>query len=122
MFIMKEKLYNKFPNFLQNLMVVLYNYKAYNIRYGGSYKVYRKEKKRNRTLSFEALQSYQAERFKKLIEFALQHSPYYQKTLGNVSDVTDIKNIQELPIVNKETLRQNIDSIVVQTAEKLEKS
>src|SRR5690606_23984030 len=107
MFIMKEKLYNKFPNFLQNLMVVLYNYKAYNIRYGGNYKIYREEKKKNRNLSLIQLKEYQAERYKKLIEFAIQHSVYYQKTLGNVSDVTDIKNIQELPIVNKETLRQN---------------
>lgn len=119
---MKEKLYNILPHFLQNLMVVLYNYKAYAIRYGGSYKMYREEKKKNRNLSLEELKKYQAERYKKLIEFAIQHSVYYQKTLGSITGATDIANINQLPIVNKETLRQNIEAIVVQTAEKLEKS
>lgn len=119
---MKEKLYNLLPHFLQNLMVVLYNYKAYKIRYGGSYKMYREEKKKNRNLSLIQLKEYQAERYKKLIEFAIQHSAYYQKTLGNIIGAADITNINQLPIVNKETLRQNIDSIVVKTTEKLEKS
>src|SRR5690606_26387000 len=119
---MKEKLYNILPHFLQNLMVVLYNYKAYKIRYGGNYKIYREEKNKNRNLSLIQLKEYQAERYKKLIEFAIQHSAYYQKTLGNIIGAADITNINQLPIVNKETLRQNIDSIVVKTTEKLEKS
>lgn len=119
---MKEKLYNILPHFLQNLMVVLYNYKAYKIRYGGSYKMYREEKKKNRNLSLIQLKEYQAERYKKLIEFAIQHSAYYQKSLGSITGATDIAHIDQLPIVNKETLRQNIDAIVVQTTEKLEKS
>lgn len=119
---MKEKLYNIVPNFLQNLMITLYNIKAYKIRYGGSYKMYREEKKRNRNLSLKELEKYQAERYKKLIEFAIQHSAYYQKSLGSITGATDIAHINQLPIVNKETLRQNISSIVVQTTEKLEKS
>ncbi|GGE00568.1 AMP-binding protein [Planktosalinus lacus] len=100
----------------------MYNYKAYKIRYGGSYKVFREEKEKNRTLSLEELKRYQAERFKKLIEFAKQNSAYYQKTLCNIPNASDIQNIQNLPILDKETLRQNIESVVVQTEEKLEKS
>lgn len=119
---MKHKIYFFFPHFLQNIMVTLYNLRAYKIRYGGSYKMYREEKKKNRNLTLEVLKKYQAERYKKLIEFAIQNSSYYQKTLVNISSVSDIANINQLPIINKETFRQNIDSIVVKSTEKLEKS
>src|SRR5690606_27065803 len=119
---MKEKFYSILPHFLQSLMITLFNYKAYSIRYGGNYKEYRIEKRRNRSMSIVELKSYQAERYKKLIEFATQHSAYYQKTLGSITDASNIANINQLPIVYKETLRQNIETIVVQTGEKLEKS
>lgn len=39
---MKEKLYNILPHFLPNAMVVLYNLRAYKVRYGGDYKAHSK--------------------------------------------------------------------------------
>lgn len=74
---MKEKLYKIAPNFVQNLFVFLYNKKAYQIRYGGDYNKYRKEKKQNRSWSLDELKKYQQERYAKLIEFAIEHSPYW---------------------------------------------
>lgn len=119
---MKEKLYKIAPNFVQNLLVFLYNKKAYQIRYGGDYNKFRKEKKQNRSLSLAELKKYQQERYAKLIEFAIEHSPYYKETLGKIPNVTNIHNIRQLPIVNKETLRTNIQDIVAKTDEKLTKS
>ncbi|MCA4782189.1 phenylacetate--CoA ligase family protein [Empedobacter stercoris] len=119
---MKEKLYKIAPNFMQNLLVFLYNKKAYKIRYGGEYNKFRKEKKQNRNWSLDKLKKYQQERYAKLIAFAIEHSPYYKETLGKIPNVTDINNIRQLPIVNKETLRTNIQDIVAKTEEKLTKS
>lgn len=119
---MKEKIYKLLPNKLQNLFVFLYNKKAYQIRYGGDYNKYRKEKKQNRSWSLDELKKYQQERYAKLIEFAIEHSPYYKETLGKIPNVTNIHNIRQLPIVNKETLRTNIQDIVAKTEEKLSKS
>lgn len=119
---MKDKIYKIIPNFFQNLFVYAYNKKAYKRRYGGNYNKFRKEKKDNRNLSFEELKYYQKERYARFIKFAIDHSAYYKKTLGNISNVTDINNIEKLPIVNKETLRNNIDEVVVKTDEKLVKS
>lgn len=107
---------------MQNLLVFLYNKKAYQIRYGGDYNRFRKEKKQNRSWSLDELKKYQQERYAKLIEFAIEHSPYYKETLGKIPNVTDINNIRQLPIVNKETLRTNIQDIVAKTDEKLSKS
>lgn len=119
---MKEKLYKIAPNFVQNLLVFLYNKKAYQIRYGGEYNKFREEKKQNRSWSLDELKKYQQERYAKLIAFAIEHSPYYKETLGKIPNVTDIHNIRQLPIVNKETLRINIQDIIAKTDEKLIKS
>lgn len=119
---MKEKVYKILPDFLQNFMVYVYNRQAYKRRYGGEYKDFRKEKKENRTLSLEELKEYQKNRYSEFIGFVIQNSEYYKKTIGNIENVELIENISSLPIVNKEVLRNNIETITVKTSEKLEKS
>lgn len=119
---MKEKIYKILPDVLQNFMVYAYNRQAYKRRYGGEYQNFRKEKKENRRLSLEELKEYQKNRYSKFIEFVIQNSEYYKKTIGEIDNVTLIENISALPIVNKEVLRNNIDTITVKTSEKLEKS
>jgi len=119
---MKEKLYKILPHFLQNTLVTLFNVLAYRKRYGGDYKKFRKEKLQNRGLSLTELKAYQAQRYKHLIDFAIKNSAYYQKTLGNIPNASAIENIKQLPIVNKEDLRKNIDAVIVNTTEKLNKS
>lgn len=117
---MKDKIYKSLPHFLQNSLISLYNYRAYKIRYGGQYKSFREERKRNRNLSRSELESYQRTRYKNFINFVIEHSPYYKETIGSIIDVTNIKNINKLPITNKETLRTNIDSITSEINENLE--
>lgn len=117
---MKEKLYKLLPHFLQNLMVYVYNKKAYKVRYGGDYWRYREEKLKNRNLSLEELKNYQRERYRKLIDFAISNSEFYKESLGGIKEANNIDYITSLPIVNKETLRKNISRVVVKTDEKLE--
>lgn len=119
---MKEKIYTILPNFLQNLMVGIYNWKAYKIRYGGDYKRYRLEKKSNRNLSTKELYAYQSKRFTAFMNYAVQHSLYYKNIFSEIDGFDKIENIQKLPILSKENLRQNIKEIVVKTSESLEKS
>lgn len=117
---MKENIYKILPHFLQNLLISLFNVLAYRKRYGGDYKKFRKEKGNNRSLSLYELKAYQAKRFHHLVEFAINNSAYYNRTLGQIPEASAIENISKLPIVNKEDLRKNIDTIVVTTDEKLE--
>lgn len=119
---MQEKIYNSLPNFFQDFLVYLYNKRAYAIRYGGAYKDYRNEKFNNRNLSREELLDYQKERYKRFIDFAIENSLYYKETLGSIEGANQIEYISNLPILDKETLRSNIDKLVVETTEKLEKS
>lgn len=119
---MKDKLYKILPNIFQNLMVHAYNRKAYSTRYGGDYWKYRREKKENRDLSLRQLRLLQKERYKKLLDFAIDHSEYYRETIGEIDKANDINYITRLPIIDKEKIRSNIDRVVAQTKEKLEKS
>ncbi len=117
-----DRIYSLAPHRLQNLMIYVFNKKAYGVRYGGDYWRYISEKRRNRSLSLEELRAYQRERFRRLINFAIENSAFYKDTLGQIKNASNIDNITALPIINKETLRSNIKMVIVETDEKLEKS
>lgn len=119
---MKQKIYNNAPNIIQNLMVSFYNKLAYKVRYGGQYRQYIEKIRDNRTMSYDELKGYQYDRYARFIEYAISKSPYYRETIGGIENATDISNIDKLPIVSKEDLRKNINKVVVETDEKLEKS
>lgn len=118
---MKDRIYKILPNVFQNLLIYIYNKRAYKIRYGGDYKKFRKERLNNRSLTYQELLDYQKERYAKLIDFAIAHSPYYKEILSEIDEVQDIKNISKIPILSKELLRKNIKRIAAETNQKLEK-
>ena len=100
---MKDKLYQIFPRFLQELMISAFNYTAYRLRYGKKYKEFRKIFLENRTLTRNALQEMQAKRFDTFLKFSIANASYY----SNFKQLT-ISEINQLPILTKENLRLNI--------------
>ena len=114
-----DKVYKLAPNFIQNLMVTFYNILAYRRRYGGKYREFLKIFKNNRNLSREALLELQKNRYSKFVEEAINNSSFYNARFKEISDPTNIDNITQLPILNKETLRAHINEIVIKTDEKL---
>lgn len=116
---MKQKIYNLTPNFIQNLLISLYNYKAYKVRYGGEYNYFLKKFKQNRNLTREELVAINEKRYREFILKAIDNSAYYKELYKGIENPEDIKNISKLPIVSKEDLRSNIDKVVIKTDEKL---
>lgn len=117
---MKDKIYKLLPHFLQNSLISIFNKNAYKARNGGSYISYRNEKKNNRNLSLKDLKEYQKNRYKEFINYAIEHSDFYNSQLGDIENPADISNISKLPILKKETLRSQIKSIESKTNEKTE--
>lgn len=103
---MKEKIYKILPHFFQCFLITLFNYLAYKDRYGGNYKKYLFDFKTNRDLKKEELKNIQSNRFDFFLNTVIQSSRFY-KDYPKVS----IEDISQLPIVNKEILRQNIESV-----------
>jgi Coenzyme F390 synthetase len=113
------KIYNILPNFLQESLITLYNIKSYGYRYAGKYEEFRNTFKKNRYLKLDELKKIQSERYSQVINKAITQSEFYKKLYENIDNPSDINNIRNLPIVSKETIRNNIDSIVIKTNEKL---
>jgi phenylacetate-CoA ligase len=108
---LKEKIYKYSPNFFQNILISMFNYLAYSKRYGARYSFYRQLFKQNRTLSIEELQDIQKIKFQKLVKHAFDKSPFYRDIYKSIDKVEGIEQISLLPIISKETIRENIKSI-----------
>ena len=103
---MKEKIYQLLPNFLQNVLVSIFNIQAYQKRYGGAYKKYLKQFKNNRNLSFDELKDIQKNRFQQFLSAAIKDSEFYKNY-----ELLELEQISRLPIVNKEDIRKNINDV-----------
>jgi phenylacetate-CoA ligase len=119
---MKDKIYNLVPNFFQNTMVSLFNFLVYKKRYGGKYKQFKKLFFKNRNLTRLELLDNQRERFLDFIKKAKTNSVFYANLFKEITDAEELENISQLPIVDKEMLRANINDIVINTNENLIKS
>ncbi|WP_417559084.1 phenylacetate--CoA ligase family protein [Mesoflavibacter zeaxanthinifaciens] len=108
---MKDKIYKSFPPFFQNCLISLFNFLAYKKRYGGLYHNYLKGFEKNRNLTFKELQEIQDLRFISLIQHAKKESLFYRELYVGISDISNVKDIIGLPIVSKEQIRKNIDSV-----------
>ncbi len=104
---MKDKLYQLAPNFIQNLLVTLFNVLAYRDRYGSAYKKYRAEFKKNQSLSRDELEQLQAAKFLEFMQFVKANSRFY----SNKRLPLKIGDLQETPILKKEELRSHIDAV-----------
>jgi len=107
----KEYLYQLLPLQLQNFLITLYNIKSYRERYGGKYTYYRQLFKNNNNLSLAELQNIQQERFSRFVTTAVQYSNFYSKLYDGYLYADKQINIKELPIINKETLRNYIKEV-----------
>ncbi len=116
---MKEKIYALTPNIVQNLMITLFNLHANKKRFGGRYKKFRTLFYNNRTLSRQELFTIQKERYREFVENSKANSSFYKNLYSGISNVGAIDNIRELPIVNKEMLRANIEDVVIDSNQKL---
>jgi len=114
-----ERIYKILPSFFQNIMISVFNFLAYRKRYGGKYKEYRKLFFANRGLSRKELLQFQKRRFKIFLEEAKANSQFYSDLYKNMIGEIEIEHIQKLPIIDKETLRNNIGTIIVNKKEKL---
>jgi len=66
--------------------------------------------------SKEEIEKLQLKKIKNLISYAYKNVPYYKKILNenhlHPTDITDFKDIQKIPILTKNQIRQNLDDIL----------
>src|SRR5690606_24401966 len=106
-----EKIYSKSPHFLQNTIVALHNILAYRDRYSKKYKYYLNHYKKNKGLSLKELKTIQENKFREFVTYTIKNPTFYRNQFIDISTPEDIKNIRNLPIIDKEILRSNINNV-----------
>lgn len=104
-------LYNHSPIFLQNLFTTLQGYAYKRERYGKVYDETIRELKARDYSDDTALAEYQKERLIELAEYACAHSEFYREFYRDVDwrRFRETADITLLPVLPKETVRQNIE-------------
>ncbi|WP_196892013.1 phenylacetate--CoA ligase family protein [Aureivirga marina] len=108
---MKELIYRNLPNFFQNTLIGFFNLLSYKKRYGGKYKDYLNKFKENQELPIDKLLKIQEDRLIEFLNYAKNNSKFYNEIYKDISLPKTVSEIGKLPILNKETLRQNIEDI-----------
>lgn len=108
-----EKIYLNSPHFIQELMITIFNLKAYKMRCGKYYGSYKDEYFRNNSLSIEELQNIQDQKLLDLFNHAKSNSKFYRNLYANIELESGkaLEGLHKLPIVDKEMLRRNIGDV-----------
>ncbi len=110
---LKEDFYYKSPIFIQNILTSIYGKKLMQERYGPEYEAKMKDlREKDRTVDYRVEQ---LERLNAFLLFVQAHTPYYQK-LFQEHDIrlpfTSLEQLQTIPILEKETLRQQNEAFL----------
>lgn len=110
---LKEEIYYNSPIFIQNILTSMYGKKLMQERYGPGYeKKIQELRVKDRTVDYRIEQ---LERLNTFLLFIREHTPYYRKLFRDYNirlPFTSIDQLQTIPILEKETLRQQNESFM----------
>jgi len=105
-----EKIYEHSPALLQHAMISAYGWKLARLRYGGGYDRYLEDLLCSQYYSQSELAELQDEKLRLLIRHCYDNVPYYARLLRELrlmpTDFRVVADLQKLPVLHKETVRQ----------------
>ncbi len=108
-----EKLYDRVPIFFQNLMVSISGYQRNKTRYGKKYHEYLDFLSKFDNWSLKEQLDFQNKELERFIKYAVENSKFYRNLYKeiDIDSIQTIDDLKQLPIVDKEMLRENIDDV-----------
>ena len=108
-----EKIYDRVPICVQNLMCSVSGWKKYRARYGEAYWKAREFCREFDTWPLERQLEYQKTELLRLIHWAPEHSAFYREFYQGIDldTIRSVEDLKKLPILDKETLRANIERV-----------
>lgn len=102
------------PIAIQNFMISVAGYINNRHRYSKEYYEYRQYLAKYDKLTLEEQRNIQNELLQDFIKYAVSHSAFYKSRYKgiNIKGIRDVKDLARLPIITKEELRDNIDTIM----------
>ncbi|MBR6594805.1 MAG: phenylacetate--CoA ligase family protein [Clostridia bacterium] len=108
-----QRLYDRMPIFVQNLMVSLSGYSKSRNRYGKAYRERRRFLTEFDSKSIEEKLAYRDKALVDFVRYAVENSAFYKELYKDVDldGFTGVKDLIKLPTVDKELLRANIGAV-----------
>ena len=115
-----QSIYDHAPLFIQNLMTSAKGVANAKTRYGKAYYDYLAFLREYETWDLAEKLEYQRRQLIDFLHFAYEHSAFYRELYKDIdlSAIQTIDDLKQLPIVDKEMLRENIDACMVTDYEK----
>lgn len=113
---MLKSIYNHSPVFIQNTLISLYGIKLRKQRYGNTYKKEIQTLKNNYSLSESKIKQLQSDLLINTLKHAYNTVPYYKQKFSdlkiNINNLSLENFANHIPILDKDTLRENSDAFV----------
>lgn len=110
-----QNIYSSLPVPLQNLACTYYGWREKKVRMGKAFNKYYEFLLSTDYASKEEIKAYQDEQVCKLITHVYQHVPYYQRIMDErglkPKDITSRNDLKKLPILTKEDIIKNYESL-----------
>jgi phenylacetate-CoA ligase len=117
-----EKIYQKSPALIQNLMVTGYGLKIYRREYGAKFRETLQEFESNQWLSHDRLIEYQNEKLKLLIKHSYENVPYYQNKMNasglKPGDIKTADDLSKMPILTRDDIKTNFEQLIARNAKR----
>ena len=109
----KQQILKYSPVWLQNVMISYYGQQLINQRYGKTYYTQREIFFNKDLTTFKTLEDEQNNLLRKFLKTSVSTSPFYQQLYKDIDLdlIQSVEDLAKLPIVDKELLRQNIESV-----------
>ena len=117
-----KKLYNRSPWYVQNLLISAYGFILERRVNSPAVQQCLAEYLISERFSVEDLTSLQAKKLGKLLEHAYENVPYYRRVFDglhlNLKDIRAVSDLQILPILTKNDVRENVEDLLAQNIER----
>jgi phenylacetate-CoA ligase len=115
-------LYDHSPIFFQNMFCSLYGFQLYRERYSGKWGQYFNWIDKTQYLSSDELHDIQINSLRNIIYHAVEYVPYYKEKIriksNEVNEINSMDVLNNIGIVDKETLRNSTDSFLSEKYDK----
>ena len=113
---MLQEIYNNSPYYVQQLLLNIHAARIHKERYGKKFKVILNELDETQYYTPDQIMEYQTNAFLKLINHSYNTVPYYTQLFNSIklkpSDIKSLDDITKIPILTKETVKDNLHLLI----------
>ncbi len=117
-----EQIYPRLPVFLQNAACWYYGKKEARTRFGNTFEERLRELMDSDRWTGSEIEAYQNEKIRHLVRHAYESVPYYRERWKRLKlspeDIRCHEDLQKLPVLTKEDVRQNFERLISQNVSK----